>query len=91
VRGTSSLIRTCSSVKLINDCLCSFYSCVSLYVGHLFVAPSLACSLCRVIDTTNRSVVLEAARDGFDPDGFRDGKGLQKELFYMNPYISCQW
>jgi hypothetical protein len=44
-----------------------------------------------VIDTTNRSVVLEAARDGFDPDGFRDGKGLQKELFYMNPYISCQW
>ena len=55
------------------------------------VCHSLSLSLSRVIDTTNRSVVLEAMRDGFDPDGFRQGAGLQKELFYMNPYISCQW
>ena len=45
----------------------------------------------RVIDTTNRSHVMEALRDGFDPDGFRNGRPLKRDLFYMNPFITCQW
>lgn len=47
--------------------------------------------LFRVIDTTDQSVLLAAKRDGFDPEGFREGRGLRRELYYMNPYISCQW
>jgi hypothetical protein len=45
----------------------------------------------RVIDTTNRSLVMEAQRDGFDPEGFRSGKPLQRDIFYLNPYITCSW
>jgi hypothetical protein len=45
----------------------------------------------RVIDTTNRSLVREAQRDGFDPDGFKSGKPLQRDIFYLNPYITCSW
>ncbi len=43
------------------------------------------------IDTTNRQIVLDARKDGFDPEGFRSGRPLQKSLFYTNPYITCSW
>ena len=45
----------------------------------------------RVIDTTNRSTVLAAKVNRFDPDGFRDGRPLQRALFYMDPCITCSW
>jgi hypothetical protein len=44
-----------------------------------------------LVDTTNRKIVIDAKKDGFDPEGFRQGKPLQKSLFYMNPYITCTW
>jgi len=35
----------------------------------------------RVFDTSNRATVLQAQKNGFDPEGFRLGKPLQKTLF----------
>ena len=45
----------------------------------------------RVIDTTNREVKLMAEKYNFDPDGFRKGDPLRKDLFYMSPYVTCRW
>lgn len=45
----------------------------------------------RVIDTTNKETLLMAKSHGFDPDGFKHGKPLQKSLFYMSPYMTCRW
>jgi hypothetical protein len=43
------------------------------------------------IDTSNRDVVIMARRFNFDPDGFRQGRPLEKDLFYLDPYITCSW
>lgn len=45
----------------------------------------------RTFDTTNRSIVVGAQKNAFDPDGFRAGRPLQKTIFYMDPFITCQW
>ena len=51
----------------------------------------LLLTTCRVIDTTNRNTVLWAEMDGFDPEGFATGDPLRKDIFYMNPFITCSW
>ena len=35
--------------------------------------------------------VVMGKRDGFDPDGYRDGKPLTKPIFYLTPYLTCRW
>ena len=45
----------------------------------------------RIFDTTNRSIVVGAQRNAFDPDGFKAGRPLQKTLFYLDPFVTCQW
>ena len=35
--------------------------------------------------------VIMGKRDGFDPDGYRDGKPLTKPIFYLTPYLTCRW
>ena len=45
----------------------------------------------RVLDTTNRSAVLTGQRFNFDPEGFRQGKPLQRHIFYLDPFMTCQW
>lgn len=32
-----------------------------------------------------------AEMDGFDPEGFAAGDPLRKDIFYMNPFITCSW
>lgn len=63
------------------------FSCLVLHVLLVIQLNSFN----RVIDTTNRLLVMNAQKDGFDSDGFKKGKPLQKDLFYMNPYITCSW
>jgi len=45
----------------------------------------------RVIDFTDRSKIIAARKYGFDKEGFRTGRPLQKAMFYMDPYITCSW
>jgi hypothetical protein len=45
----------------------------------------------RIIDTTNKDTVLMARKYNFDPDGFQEGKPLQKSMFYISPYVTCKW
>jgi hypothetical protein len=45
----------------------------------------------RVFDTTNRSTVVGAQKFAFDPDGFKQGRPLQRTLFYLDPFVTCQW
>lgn len=45
----------------------------------------------RMFDTTNRSTVLQAQKNQFDPEGFRKGRPLQLSLFYMDPFVTCSW
>lgn len=43
------------------------------------------------IDTTEKDFVVNARLLGFDPDGFREGRPLEKGIFYMDPYVTCEW
>lgn len=45
----------------------------------------------RVIDTSNRATVVQAQMNGFDPEGFRSGRPLQKMVFYLDPWVTCSW
>ena len=45
----------------------------------------------RTFDTTNRSTVLQARRNNFDPEGFRQGKPLKLSIFYLDPFVTCSW
>lgn len=45
----------------------------------------------RTFDTTNRSVVLQAQTNNFDPEGFKKGRPLQLSIFYMDPFVTCSW
>jgi len=45
----------------------------------------------RVFDTSNRATVLQAQKNGFDPEGFRQGRPLEKGVFYLNPFVTCAW
>jgi len=40
-------------------------------------------------DTTDRSLVIESKEAGFDLLGFRNALGLQKDLFYYSPFLTC--
>ena len=45
----------------------------------------------RVYDTSDRAIVMGAQRNAFDPDGFRDGRPLNRTIFYLDPFVTCQW
>lgn len=45
----------------------------------------------RTFDTTNRSSVLQAQQNNFDPEGFRQGKPLKLSIFYLDPFVTCSW
>lgn len=45
----------------------------------------------RVIDFTDRSRILAAKKYGFDREGFKEGRPLQRSMYYMDPYITCSW
>jgi len=45
----------------------------------------------RAFDTSNRSTVVGAQRNAFDPDGFRSGRPLKKTIFYLDPFVTCAW
>ena len=42
----------------------------------------------RTFDTTNRSTVLQAQKNSFDPEGFRQGKPLRLAIFYLDPCVT---
>jgi hypothetical protein len=41
------------------------------------------------IDTTDISAVQVAHTYGFDAEGVRRGRPLQRDVFYTEPYITC--
>jgi len=45
----------------------------------------------RTFDTTNRASVVGAQKNAFDPDGFKSGRPLQRTIFYLDPFVTCQW
>lgn len=45
----------------------------------------------RTFDTSNRSTVVGAQKNSFDPDGFRSGKPLKRTIFYLDPFVTCAW
>lgn len=43
------------------------------------------------VDETDRSVVLHAKEYQFDSDGYKNNKPLQKDIYHIDPYITCSW
>lgn len=43
------------------------------------------------VDTTDRSLVDNAVKHNFDPTGFKKNKPLQKDIYHIDPYITCSW
>lgn len=44
-----------------------------------------------VVDTTDRTMVNLAQSVRFDPVGFRSAQPLQKDIFYVDPFITCSY
>ena len=42
-------------------------------------------------DTTDRSLITGGKEAGFDPLGFRNDVGMQRDLFYYSPFLSCRF
>jgi len=42
-------------------------------------------------DVSDRSLVNFAKDSSFDALGFLEGKGLEKTLFFFDPFFTCTW
>ena len=42
-----------------------------------------------MVDTTDQSVVIKAFEHDFDYEGFKTGKPLRRDIFFINPYLTC--
>ena len=42
-----------------------------------------------LVDTTDQDVVIKAFQHDFDYEGYKTGKPLRRDIFFINPYLTC--
>lgn len=79
------LIKVLSYIKVIIYLQNIFIYCFNEIITYIYNITYLG----EEIDTTDRSLVTNSIKHGYDKYGTRHKKALLKEIFYTDPYITC--